>query len=178
MSTVRGTLFHTAVAAPRGDQLLPLAGLRELHPDLYERHLVKYRGREHRLAERVLPLDCTWSEVVFLSPLDAAPLFAALREAGRPAATPQQWTLDAGLLDPARCCVRLMRMTRGAQTADPGGPDDYLPLTTATLRAVAEPTARALDRLRTLTPAEPARPWGDVPHILHRGPIPLRYFDR
>ncbi|GAA1936320.1 hypothetical protein [Kitasatospora viridis] len=174
--TVQGTLYHTAVSAPRGEELLPLADLRSAWPDLHRRHLAKYRGREHRLRERVLPLDCTWSEVVFLSPLDSTVLFEALRESGRAVSPPPMWTLDAALLDPARCCVRLMRVTRGASTADPGTPDDYLPLSTATLRAVSQVTDRALARLRSLEPDEPALPWGDVPHVLHRGPIPLRFF--
>ncbi|MER5636036.1 hypothetical protein ABT095_03675 [Kitasatospora sp. NPDC002227] len=176
LSPARGTLYHTAVTDPRGEELLPLADLRDRHPDLYTRHLAKYRGREHRLHEQVLPLNCSWTEVVFLSPVDPAVLFAAMRAAGRPVPDIPVWTLDAARLDPARCCIRLMRMTRGALSADPGGPEDHLPLTTATLRAVSEVTDRALARLRTLAPDEPARPWGDVPHVLHRGPIPLQLF--
>lgn len=86
------------------------------------------------------------------------------------------WTLDASQLDPARCCIRLMRVTSGARTADPGTDDDYLPLTSATLRAVSEVTDRALERLRNLGPDEPLLPWGDVPHVLHRGPVPLNLF--
>jgi hypothetical protein len=173
----RGPLFHTAVTDPRGEALLPLTMLRRRHPDLHARHLAKYAGREHRLHERVLPLDCTWSDVVFLSPLDPTVLFDAVRGAGRRAFGGPFWTLDASRLDPGRCCIRLMRVTRGARTADPGTEDDYLPLTTAALRAVSEVTVRALDRLRTLGADEPALPFGDVPHVLHRGPVPFDVFD-
>ena len=35
---------------------------------------------------------------------------------------------------------------------------------------------RALDRLRNLNPTEPLYPWADIPHVLHRGPIPLTRF--
>ncbi|GAB2701637.1 hypothetical protein [Kitasatospora kifunensis] len=174
----RGTLFHTAIADPRGDELLPLAALQERYPDLYARHRAKYAGREHRLRERVIPLDCTWTDVVFFSPVGSSMLFDAMRSAGRSVPEFPMWTLDASRLDPRRCCVRLMRLTRGERSADPGDEDDYLPLTTATLRAVSQVTDRALARLRTLGPDEPALPWGDVPHILHRGPVPLRLFER
>ncbi len=173
---VRGTLFHTAVTAPRGDELLPLSALREQHPDLYLRHRAKYTGREERLLERVIPLDCAWEDVVFLSPIDSSVLFGAMRSSGRPVPEITMWPLDAGRLDPERCCIRLMRVTRGRRSADPGDEDDYLPLTTATLRAVSQVTDRALTRLRTLGPDEPSLPWGDVPHILHRGPLPLSVF--
>jgi hypothetical protein len=42
---------------------------------------------------------------------------------------------------------------------------------------VSEVTVRALDRLRTLGADEPALPFGDVPHVLHRGPVPFDVFD-
>ncbi len=161
---------------PRGGRLLPLAMLRERHPDLYARHLAKYTGREHRLRERVIPLDCAWADVFFFSPLDSALLFDAARGAGRRVYDGPVRTLDASRLDPARCCVRLMRVTPGARTADPGTEDDYLPLTTATLRAVSEVTDRALRRLRALGPDEPLPLWGDVAHVLHRGPVPFDLF--
>ena len=173
---VRGTLFHTAVTAPRGEELLPLSALREQHPDLYLRHRAKYTGREKRLLERVIPLDCAWEDVVFLSPIDSSVLFEAMRSSGRPVPEITMWPLDAAQLDPRRCCIRLMRVTRGRRSADPSDADDYLPLTTATLRAVSQVTDRALARLRTLGPDEPSLPWGDVPHILHRGPLPLSVF--
>ena len=64
--------MHTAVTAPRGDELLPLSLLAERHPDLYARHIAKYAGREHRLRERVIPLDCHWADAVFFSPVDSA----------------------------------------------------------------------------------------------------------
>ncbi|MFI7273536.1 hypothetical protein [Streptomyces sp. NPDC049879] len=176
VSLAHGFLFHMRVTEPRGDQLLPLAMLRERYPDLYERHVAKYADREHRLRERVIPLDCEWSDVVFLSPFDSTVLFDAARSAGRQVPHGTVSTLDAAKLDPARCCIRLMRVTPGAGSADPGTEDDYLPLTTATLRAVGEVTHRALERLRNLGPHEPLLPWGDVPHVLHRGPVPFHLF--
>ncbi|GAA3166068.1 hypothetical protein GCM10010486_35820 [Nonomuraea roseoviolacea subsp. carminata] len=156
--------------------MLPLAMLRDRHPDLHARHVAKYIGREDRLRERVIPLDCAWADVVFLSPFDPTVLFDAARSAGRRVWDGPVWTLDAAKLAPERCCIRLMRVTPGSGTADPGTEDDCLPLTTATLRAVSEVTHRALERLRNLGPEEPLLPWGDVPHVLHRGPVALNLF--
>lgn len=109
------------ITDPRGDQLLPLAMLRERYPDLHTRHFAKYAGRKHRLRERVIPLECTWTDVVFLSPLNPTVLFDAIRSTGLHMRTVPLWTLDASQLDPARCCI---------------------PLTTATLRAVSEVSAQ------------------------------------
>lgn len=172
---VRGTLYHSPVSHPRGDQLLPLNAMREPYPDLYEFHHAKYQGREWVLERPVPPLSCTWGDVVFFSPVDSALVFEALRSAGRKVPFTPFCTVDAGLLDPERTCIRLMRKSATEPEAEPGDDDDFLPYSTGTLRAVSRITVAALDRLRNLGPDEPLLPWVDVPHILHKGPIPISY---
>ncbi len=173
---VHGTLFHHHLSEPRGDQLLPLNQLRDSYPDLYALHAEKYADRQHGLVEPVVPLACTWGDVVFLAPLHPAPLFAALGRSGRQVTTPRPATLDAGRLDPTRCVIRLMRHGQDGHHADQADEHDYLPFNTAGLRAVSRVTQVALDRLERLGPDDPWLPWVDVPHVLHRGPIPLAWF--
>jgi hypothetical protein len=178
---VQGTLYHLPATAPRGDTILPLSQLRTRYPDLYARHARKYADRPGGLDQRIEPLDCAWADVVFLAPVHPAPLFAALHRAAgdreRPRA-PQPWTLDARRLDPARAVIRLMR--HGADGHYPDLPDehDYLPFTTAGLRAVSRVTLAAIERLDALRPGDPRLPWVDVPHILYRGGIPIAWFRR
>lgn len=173
---VQGTLFHSHLTEPRGDLMLPLSELREAHPELYRRHAEKYDGRPNGLIEPVPPLGCTWADVVFLSPVDPAPLFEALARSGRPVGGNGPATLDASRLDPDRCVIRLMRHGTDGHYPDPPDEHDYLPFTTAGLRAVGRVTQIALDRLERLGPDDPWLPWVDVPHVLHRGPIPLAWF--
>lgn len=66
-----------------------------------------------------------------------------------------------------------MRKSPTRPGAEPATDTDYLPFTTATLKAVSRVTDAALTRLRNLSPDDPLLPWVDVPHVLHRGPIPL-----
>lgn len=66
-----------------------------------------------------------------------------------------------------------MRKSTTEEEAEFGDDDDFLPYTTGNLRAVSRVTAAALDRLRNLTPDERLLPWVDVPHVLHRGPVPI-----
>lgn len=172
-SRVHGTLFHLHLTHPRGDQLLPLNRLRDAHPDLYEQHARKYAARPEGLVEPVPPLGCTWGDVIFLAPVHPAPLFEALARSGRQVTAPEPATVDAALLDPERCVIRLMRHGADGHYPDPPDEHDYLPFTTAGLRAVNRVTQAALDRLERLGPDDPWLPWVDVPHILHRGPIPL-----
>jgi hypothetical protein len=175
---VSGTLFHAPVPELRGEALLPLNTLRERFPDIYAREHNKYVGREHILTTPVEPLSCTWADVVFFSPVPPDVLFEAIRASGRKVRSGQPWTVDALDLDSDRCCIRLMRVEPGQLGCTPPDQDDWLPFTTATLRAVSEVTVRAVERLMSLNATEPMLPWGDVPHVLHRGPVRIDLVSR
>lgn len=168
------TILYKAASTVRGDEILPLNQLRDRYPDLYEVHFRKYTDRPHRVRTPVYPLDCTWGDVVFLSPVHPAPIFAALHESGRIGpATLDYWTLDADLLDPARTCILLKRHDPQMR---PQPPEDFIPYSPEAVAGLSTPSERALHRLRTLNATEPLYPWADIPHILHRGPIPLSAF--
>lgn len=177
-SKVRGILYHSPVSHPYGDQLLPLTMMRDRYPELYAAQHAKYIGREWVLDLPVPPLDCTWGDVVFFSPVDSTLIFDALRDAGHQVPASRFCIMDAALLDPERTCIRLMRKSATETEAETPDDDDFLPYTTGTLRAVSRITHAALERLRNLTPDEPLLPWVDVPHVLHKGPVPIEYLQR
>lgn len=178
MPTTRGTLFHLLPRRTHGDHLLPLNELRNAFPELHARHAEKYVGREADLDQPVGPLGCTWGDVVFLAPLHPAPLFTALGRSGRTIRPVEPATIDASQLDSSRCVIRLMRHGATGHFPDPVDDDDYLPFTTASLRAVTRVTVAAIERLDSLPLDAPWLPWVDVPHVLHRGPIDLALFTR
>lgn len=173
---ITGTLYHRPASPVRGNAVLPLNSLRDLHPDLYELHAAKHSGNPTVLDEEVAPLGCTWDDVVFFSPLHPGTLFAALRSSGRTVPEREPWVLPACRLDPDQTVIRLMRAGATGHHADPPDADDYLPFTTASLRAVNRVTVEAVQRLQTLQSGDPWLPWVDVPHVLHRGPVPLAWF--
>jgi len=166
-------LYHSPVGSDHGDQILPLNLMRESFPDLHATHYAKYVGRESALGQTIPPLSCTWGDVAFLSPVDSGLLFDALRQSGRSVPSLPFCTLDASVLDPDRTWIRLMRKFLTGPEAEPASGDDFLTFTTATLRAVSRVTHTALERPRNLTAHEPMLPWVDLPHILHRGPVPI-----
>ncbi|RNI18389.1 hypothetical protein EFY87_17695 [Flexivirga caeni] len=173
---MHGTLYHRPATAVRGPNLLPLNVIRTRHPDLYERHVQKYAHDPSVLSAHIPPLGCTWGDVVFLSPVHPAPLFEALRRVGKWSPRLEPWSLPAAHLDPARTTIRLMRAGSGGHHCDPADADDYLPFTTAGLRAVSRVTVAAIERLERLQPGDPWLPWVDVPHVLYRGEIPVSWF--
>jgi hypothetical protein len=66
---VQGILYRQPAASLRGDALLPLRQLRTRYPDLYEEQVRKYDSRPGVIEQRVEPLDCTWGDVLHLSPV-------------------------------------------------------------------------------------------------------------
>jgi hypothetical protein len=168
------TLLYKAAGDIRGDDILPLNQLRVRYPDVYRRELAKYTARPQTLDNPVYPLDCTWADVVFLSPVHPAPIFEAMHESGRigPVVV-DYWTLDADLLDPANTCILLKRHDPELR---PQPREDFIPYTPGAAAALSTPSERALQRLRNLNATEPLYPWADIPHILHRGPIPVSAF--
>ncbi|NUR97221.1 MAG: hypothetical protein HOV67_18425 [Kribbellaceae bacterium] len=167
-------LLYKGASIVRGQEILPLNQLRDRYPDLHARHFQKYADRPHGVDVPVYPLNCTWGDVVFLSPVHPAPIFQALHESGRISSPVlNYWTLDAELLDPAKTCILLKRHDPELR---PQPPEDFVPYSPEAAAALAEPSERALHRLRNLNATEPLYPWADIPHILHRGPIPARWF--
>jgi len=168
------TLLYKAAGDIHGDDILPLNQLRTHYPDIYARELGKYAARLETLENPVYPLGCCWADVVFLSPVHPAPIFAALQQSGRigPVVI-DYWTIDAVLLDPADTCILLKRHDPELR---PQPVEDFIPYTPEAAAALSTPSDRALDRLRNLNPTEPLYPWADIPHVLHRGPIPLTRF--
>ena len=166
------TLYHRAVRDVRGGHLLPLSRLRRTFPDVYTREVAKYVGREALRDERVLPLDCGWTDVLFFSPVHPGPLLDELRAGGREVPPVRFWTLKADALDPERACIHFARPWPGGRYTPPV-PEDYAPFTPQVLEKVSAPSAGTLERLRRLPPAAPPILWSDVPHVLYRGEVPL-----
>ena len=81
---MNANLYHMCAPDFRGSTLFPLAGLRDSHPDLYERERTKYIGREAVLRFTVPELGVTWGETVNLSALNPALLLKERRRLGVP----------------------------------------------------------------------------------------------
>ncbi|MGL1157031.1 hypothetical protein [Vibrio parahaemolyticus] len=75
-------LYHRVPVNLQGNMLFPLNELKQVHDNLYQFHVKKYRDRERALERRVLPLDCLWNDVLHLSPIHPHKLKKALIEQG------------------------------------------------------------------------------------------------
>lgn len=176
-------LYHLVADDLRGDHLLPLAMLATDHPDVHEREMQKWVGRESVLDVVVPHLGVTWAETVNLAALHPAHLVAARRRLGIPVSRLLQRRVLAlpvarlaGL--PAveydtRSHWRNSRPGRDAAAAPPAA--DFTPFDVATYRELTEVPPLHLEYLVEQRDAgEPALGLVFVKHVLVAGPVDVR----
>jgi hypothetical protein len=77
-------LYHMCADDFRGDELLPLNLLATRLPDIHDREMRKWAGRESVIRFAVPHLGVTWGDTVNLAALDPARLVEARRRLGVP----------------------------------------------------------------------------------------------
>lgn len=77
-------VYHLCAADFEGSTLYPLSDLREKLPQVYEREVSKWKGRESVLDYLVPGLDIPWSQTVNLSSLHPRRLIDVRRALGMP----------------------------------------------------------------------------------------------
>jgi len=77
-------VYHLCAKEFRGHELLPLKMLATTYPDVYEREIGKWAGRESVLDYVVPHLEVSWGDTVNLAGLDPALLVEARVRAGVP----------------------------------------------------------------------------------------------
>lgn len=75
-------LYHFKPPRLAGNMLLPLATLRDEYPEVYVKALEKYKGRGEVPLKFIPLLDCSWEDVIFLSPVHPQVLHMELSACG------------------------------------------------------------------------------------------------
>ena len=167
-----GSLFHAVPEQMVGTVLYPLNELAQVDRAAWRRERAKYDGRERVLDVRVPPLECLWNDVLHLSPVHPADLVAELRAAGLEPLRRRFFEIEAGGLDAARTVVFVNRRASGS-----GGIDvsQWLPFDPDALPALAGFNEASRRYYRDCAAAgKRPRPWGYLPHVLHRGALDIR----
>src|SRR5664279_18945 len=160
-------IYHGLPEDMKGDKLIPLNQMQATNPELRDKYLEKYKGREKILERKIPLLDCLWNDVVQLLPLHPKKVFECQLEFGLITAMPdyRYFEIDLSLLDPEKAVVYF-------KTA-PGEEN----VTVKWLKDVN------LDELKELPPAtrkyyeslvgkgEPVFNYQFVPHVIYKGNI-------
>ncbi|MEL6838191.1 MAG: hypothetical protein AAFP85_02795 [Pseudomonadota bacterium] len=176
MMSFRPRLYHMKPKDMRGDHLLPLNMLREVAPDVFAAQQAKYKGREAAPYRAIPELGCTWADCVQSSAVHPEAIRDAILKTGH------AWP-KAGrrflVIDPARAgfnatntAIYLATDTRPADFVTPK--PDVVPYDPALLAHQDSIKTGTLDYLRQMRAAA-RRPllFVGIPHVLHRGTIPL-----
>ena len=176
-------LYHMCAPDFRGTTLLPLDGLRDAYPDLYEREIAKYTGREAVLKFVVPGLGVTWGEAVNLSALNPALLVEERRRLGVPFSNLLTRRILRIPLDRIahQKCVAYCATVHWANTApnDSTAPQvppltDFAPFDVPSHREPASvPPKHTEYLLRQQLRSEYALGFAFVPHVLVAAPIDI-----
>lgn len=176
-------LYHMPAHDFRGDTLLPLARLREMHPDIYQRERSKYAGREAVLRFVVPGLGVTWDETVNLSALNPMLLLEERRRLGVPVSNLLTRRLLRIPLEriPHDRCVAYTATVHWANTApdDPTAAQapplsDFAPFDAASHREPTQvPALHTEYLLRQYQRGEKALGFAFIPHVLVAAPIEI-----
>jgi hypothetical protein len=103
-------IYHWVPKDMRGEVLFPLNTLKETEPDLYEREVAKYVGREQIMQDRLPILNCLWNDVLHFSAVHPSLVKEALFESGRTKPFDLEfYEIDPHLLDPENTIVYLYK---------------------------------------------------------------------
>lgn len=172
-------VYHLMPKHLAGDALHPLNTLKTLHPEIYAKHIQKYRGRE-QVVERQIPiLNCLWNDVLFLTNVHPEALREGFIAAGQ-LWRPQQWaaveTVAAGFN--GQNAVVYYPDPRQAKGDFALPLERFTPFEEGYLQGADElPSSTVSYYLEAAARGEPIFAWRDLPHILFRGSVALTNVD-
>ena len=155
-------------------ELHPLSALERTDPRAFAVAIAKYDGtpERRRLRETWIPvLEATWTEVVFLSPVQPRAIWEAWRSiAGVELPGQEFWAIPVEDLGPAVVFDRHLR-----RTGDPIDPGEIEVFDAASYRSAGETTPRNARWIDELARAGRPGAWfNGTPHVLTKNPVPLR----
>ena len=181
-------VYHMCADDFRGDELLPLNLLATRFPDIHDREMSKWTGRESVVRVEVPHLGVTWADTVNLAALDPARLVEARRRLGLPVSNLLQRSVlriplkrIAGNLAVVYDSRSHWRNSRPDQSGVPEVPpdSDFTPFDPATYEELTEVPPMHLEYLIEQRDAGlPALGFVFVRHVLVAGAVSIAGLER
>lgn len=160
-------IYHGKPEDMKGDRLIPLNQMHAVDPELRDKYLEKYKGREEILGRKIPLLDCLWNDVVQLLPLNPRKIFECQVELGLIEDIPDYnyFQIDLSALDPEKTVVYFK--------AAPGEENVTLKwLKDVNLDELQEVPAAARRYYESLVgTGEPVFNYQFVPHVVYMGAV-------
>lgn len=162
-------LFHGVPEDLQGNKLIPLNEMHKMRPELHDKYLEKYKGREEILERRIPLLDCLWNDVVQMLPLQPQKLFEVQKQLGLIDTVPsyKYFQIDSDQLDETKTVVYF-------KTA-PGEEDVSVEwLKDIDLDDLQEIPTATINYYRSMVgTGEPVFNYQFVPHIIYKGSVDI-----
>jgi hypothetical protein len=160
-------LYHGISENMEGSELVPLNQMFIKNPELHQKYLEKYKGREGVIEKRIALLDCTWSDVVQLLPLDPRKLFDLQHQLGLITEIPdyRYFQIDSSNLNQDSAVV-YFKTAPGEENVTIKWLKD---VDFDSLQEIPEATVKYYESM--VGTGEPVFNYQFVPHVLYKGAI-------
>ncbi len=160
-------VYHGLPEQMIGSELIPLNQMHRSHPELRDKYLEKYKGREEILERRIPILDCLWNDVVQFLPLHPQKVFELQAQLGiiSEVAPYKFFEIDMSLLDPRKTVVFFK---------DAPGEENIIVkwLSDVDFASIQEIPPATIAYYKTLVgTGELPFNYQFIPHIVHMGPV-------
>ncbi len=163
-------LYHWVPKNMQGEVLYPLNKLKEIYPDVYKEHVLKYEGREKVMDQRIPSLNCLWNDVLHFSAVHPSLIKQALVQAGRTEPFDiEYFEIDPHLLDPNNTIVYLYKHQNILNKFDDDNFTIYDPDNIAQYSEVPQLTKDYYTEM--IREGKKPLHYHMVPHILYKGPL-------
>ncbi len=165
-------LYHRVPENMQGSVLYPLNILKEKYPEIYQKQVGKYVGREE-LTKRIIPiLNCLWNDVLHFSPVHPVEIKKALVEAGWSSDFSMQcYLIDPKMLDPKDTVIYFSSPDNKINDPNPDNFMPYNPEDVKSFSIMSEKNKQYYKEVISQGGHPLLYPW--VTHILYKGSIDI-----
>ena len=168
-------LYHHVPKDFNGTVLYPLNELKQKYPEVYEKEVSKYEGREHVMQQRIPLLnDCLWNDVIFMTAVHPQEIFDARTDAGWGEIEPQRYfRISSSILDEEKLAVYLFKENESSMRSKVGN-GDFVTFDSQEMSSYAVVPQSTKDYFRHEHESGQKKiglMYRYIPHILYRGEI-------
>ncbi len=162
-------LYHFVPNGMIGTILYPMNILKDVYPELYQKQVKKYEGREELLGKQILPLDCLWNDVLHFVALHPKEVFVQWEKLGLKLGHFACYQIEPHQLDSSKAIVykpsgkKEHVSEKNSALYDPNTLEQYSYLPDATIEYYRE----------TITRGQKPLSYKFVPHILYKGTLDI-----
>lgn len=164
-------IYHIKSKNFKGDKILPLSALEEKYPKIYKKEISKYKGRESHPQTKIKLLDCKWKDCVNFSTIDPRKIFQMEELLGIPG---YKNSIDVEIFKFNIKDIKNLDFVLYNDNKNPKKDDAYKKINVSSYEETSYvPLETAKYFIECKEKNEYPLIFGNVPHILVKGEVPI-----